>query len=384
MRWIFRLPSTQEVTGVRLPFLVSAFSPPTQHSLPQNHVMLTDYYLDQSPAGSSSGSAAAVASYDWVDCALGTDTSGSGRRPALVTGIFQFRPSHSAVPLDGIIPTFLQFDTPCIFARNPDVIQTVLSTWLPGVPHDARDASFEIIYPFDYWSVPSAPQMALVDSFMDDMTTYLEASITKLSIKKLWENSPPEGASSDIEEYLQDVITHAYYYSYYHASDDFRNEHQKQFGYQPYVIPFVRQRWASGAAVSAEQHRSALHKLEVYRKWLLETVFSLNGQRTVMILPISPVEPHYRDEVTQSPGRQLATDELFLSPILRSPDVVIPIGEVPYNSRITGKEEYLPVGVNLVGTPGSDLWLLGTVKTLLDKSGRPGEVQTGSRIFSAA
>jgi len=36
----------------------------------------------QSPAGSSSGSAAAVAAYDWIDCGIGTDTSGSGRRPA--------------------------------------------------------------------------------------------------------------------------------------------------------------------------------------------------------------------------------------------------------------------------------------------------------------
>lgn len=348
------------------------------------YMILTEGHTDQSPAGSSSGSAAAVASYDWVDCALGTDTSGSGRRPALVNGIFQFRPSHSAIPLDGMVPTFLQFDTPCIFARNLDVIRTVFSTWLPGASHAARDTRCEIIYPFDYWPVPSSPQMTLVDSFLDDMTTYLQASVTKLSIRKLWENSPPEGASSNIEEYLQDVITHAYYYSYYHASDDFRDEHQKRFGHQPYVIPFVKQRWASGAAVSAEQHTSALHKLEIYRTWLLETVFASHGQRTVMILPISSVEPHYRDEVTQSPGSQSATDELFLSPILRSPDVVIPVGEVPYDSKITGKEEYLPVGVNIVATPGSDFWLLDTMKTLLEKSGRPMEVQTGSRIFSSA
>ncbi|KAF5139478.1 Amidase 1 [Metarhizium anisopliae] len=40
----------------------------------------------QSPAGSSSGSAAALAAYDWLDCALGTDTSGSGRRPAMADG----------------------------------------------------------------------------------------------------------------------------------------------------------------------------------------------------------------------------------------------------------------------------------------------------------
>lgn len=45
----------------------------------------------QSPAGSSSGSAAAVASYDWLDCALGTDTSGSGRRPAMANSVWKFR-----------------------------------------------------------------------------------------------------------------------------------------------------------------------------------------------------------------------------------------------------------------------------------------------------
>lgn len=281
------------------------------------------------------------------------------------------------------MPTFLQFDTPCIFARNLDVVDTVLSTWLPRVFHGAGDGSFEIIYPFDYWPVASAPQMALVDLFLDDMVHHLKASITRLSIRKLWESSPPEGASADIEEYLKDVITHAYYYSYHHASDDFRDQHQERFGHQPYVIPFVKQRWASGAAVSAEQHSSALLKLEVYRTWLLETVFQSHGSRTVMVLPVSCVEPHYRDEITKSPGSQVATDELFLSPILRAPDVVIPIGEVPYASRITGREEHLPVGVNVVGTPGSDFWLLDTMKALLEKTGRPEKVQTGSRVFSA-
>lgn len=51
----------------------------------------------QSPAGSSSGSAASVATYDWLDFAIGTDTTGSGRRPALVNGIFQMRPTYAAV-----------------------------------------------------------------------------------------------------------------------------------------------------------------------------------------------------------------------------------------------------------------------------------------------
>lgn len=36
----------------------------------------------QSRARNSSGSAATVSAYDWLDFALGTDTTGSGRRPA--------------------------------------------------------------------------------------------------------------------------------------------------------------------------------------------------------------------------------------------------------------------------------------------------------------
>ena len=69
----------------------------------------------QSPGGSSSGSAVAIAAYEWVDFAIGTDTSGSGRRPALVNGVIQFRPSHDMICLDGMIPTFLPWDTPCLF-----------------------------------------------------------------------------------------------------------------------------------------------------------------------------------------------------------------------------------------------------------------------------
>lgn len=251
----------------------------------------------QSPAGSSSGSAAAVAAYDWVDCALGTDTSGSGRRPALFNGVFQFRPSHDEVALSGMVPTFLQFDTLCVFARNLNVIDTVLSTWMPQLWLDAALDSggdkepLEIIYPLDYLPVPNLEQVAMIYAFVEDMAHHLNTPITKLSIRKSWENSPSDGASSDLEEYLEDVIVHAYYYSYYHASATFRDEYHERYGHQPYVIPFVQQRWASGTTVSPGQHAAAVKKLEVYRTWLLQTVF--RGKKSVMILPISNVGPNY-------------------------------------------------------------------------------------------
>ncbi|WKT45176.1 Amidase signature domain [Fusarium oxysporum f. sp. vasinfectum] len=84
----------------------------------------------QSPAGSSSGSAAAVAAYGWLDCAIGTDTSGSGRRPALANGVWQFRPSHDSISLRGLVKTYDIFDTSCVFARSLDALRRVADTWI--------------------------------------------------------------------------------------------------------------------------------------------------------------------------------------------------------------------------------------------------------------
>jgi len=82
----------------------------------------------QSPAGSSSGSAAVVVVYDWLDCAIATDTSSSGRRQAMVNGIWQFCPSHDLVSLRGLIKTYDMSNTPCIFARELPILKRVAET----------------------------------------------------------------------------------------------------------------------------------------------------------------------------------------------------------------------------------------------------------------
>lgn len=336
----------------------------------------------QSPSGSSSGSAAAAAAYDWLDCAIGTDTSGSGRRPALVNGVFQFRPSHdSFVSLGGMVGTFPWFDTPVVFARSLSVLGKVFSAWLPENRVESLWGGMEVVYPLDYLQTAVPEQVKLIDSFVGDLATCFECSVTKISLRDSWRECPPDGADPDMEAYLQDVIVHTYCYSYYHLTSGWRDKYKDRFGHEPYVIPFVKQCWSSGAAVTPQQHEEGLKRLEVYRKWLLDTLFLSRGNKTLVVLPISPVEPHYRDERSESPQYQSATDELFLSPILKAPDVVVPIGEVPYESRISGRREWLPVGVNLVGAPGMEKWLFDAVTRVLKSSGRPDTVSSGSRIF---
>lgn len=65
--------------------------------------------LDRDPSGSSSGSAAAVAT-DLAYAALGTDTGGSVRLPAAYCGVVGIKPTYGLVPIRGIIP--LAFSRP--------------------------------------------------------------------------------------------------------------------------------------------------------------------------------------------------------------------------------------------------------------------------------
>ena len=85
---------------------------------------------DRMPGGSSSGSAVAVAA-GLVDCALGTDTGGSVRVPASFNGVYGFRPTHGAVPVEGVLPFAPSYDTVGWFARDPRLLAIVGEVLLP-------------------------------------------------------------------------------------------------------------------------------------------------------------------------------------------------------------------------------------------------------------
>src|SRR5262245_9552928 len=82
---------------------------------------LNPRFPDRLPGGSSSGSVSAVAA-GLCDFALGSDTSGSIRVPASYCGVYGFRPSHGAVPIDGVVPLAPDFDTVGWLARDPAML----------------------------------------------------------------------------------------------------------------------------------------------------------------------------------------------------------------------------------------------------------------------
>ena len=93
--------------------------------------------LDRVPGGSGGGSAAAVASYE-APLAIGTDTGGSIRQPASVTGTVGVKPTYGGTSRYGLVALASSLDQvgPC--ARN--VLDAALLHAVIG-GHDPRDAT---------------------------------------------------------------------------------------------------------------------------------------------------------------------------------------------------------------------------------------------------
>jgi aspartyl-tRNA(Asn)/glutamyl-tRNA(Gln) amidotransferase subunit A len=73
--------------------------------------------LTRIPGGSSGGSSAAVAAYE-APLGTGTDTGGSIRQPAAVTGLVGMKPTYGGASRYGMIAFASSLDTPGPFARN--------------------------------------------------------------------------------------------------------------------------------------------------------------------------------------------------------------------------------------------------------------------------
>ncbi len=105
---------------------------------------LNPYNPARNAAGSSSGSGAAVAA-GYAAAALGTDTFGSVRAPACVTGLAGLRPTLGRVPVDGVLPLALSFDTVGPMARSVRDVAVLLQAMVGSVPGSARDEYLDAI-----------------------------------------------------------------------------------------------------------------------------------------------------------------------------------------------------------------------------------------------
>ncbi|NQU62386.1 MAG: amidase [Rhodospirillales bacterium] len=90
---------------------------------------------EHTPGGSSSGSAAAVAS-GMVPLAVGSQTNGSTIRPASYCGVVGFKPSHGLIPRTGILAQSSPLDTVGTFARSIEDVALLTEALVAYDPGD--------------------------------------------------------------------------------------------------------------------------------------------------------------------------------------------------------------------------------------------------------
>lgn len=294
---------------------------------------------DRIPGGSSSGSASAV-SNGLCDTALGTDTGGSVRAPASYCGLFGLRPSHGRITLEGCHDLAPTFDTCGFFARDGETFARVAAVLL------GADAA----------AAPEKPRLLLAA----DAFSMLEAEPRGALAPAVGRVEAELGAATLVE--AAGGTFEALYWAFrrLQGREAWLVDGPLIERHAPPLGPGIAERFAYARGLTAEDCADARLVRERYRARLAELV----GRDGVMLLPTMPdVAPLLTEsEAGLDAFRTKALYLLCLSGLSGLPQVTMPLAQ-----RVDA-----PIGLSLVGPPGSDLWLVRLAARLAAEAGGQG------------
>jgi len=344
-----------------------------------------DGYQDTS--SSSSGGGAGTASYSWLDVSLGSDTGGSVRGPSQVQGLYGNRPSHGLVSLDHVMPLSPLLDTPGLLARNPRIWkEAAQAMYGPNI-------SITNTYPTSIQTLEwpteadSIADQLLVD-FLGNVTKFLGAKATAYNVSAEFDAANPEVAPLAtfmnltyallITKQQTELVKKPFY-------ADYAKQHN---GRLPFVNPVPLARWGWGEN-QTETLQDGIANKTMFQTWANETFLAPSPKtcsESLVMYVGSTARTLYRNTYRDAPGIPLGFSNSRISVMAEVPDFVVPLGEAPYNSTVTGHVEYLPVTADLLAAKGCDGMLFSLIADLYDagilkesKAGKSGV--TGGEIL---
>lgn len=334
----------------------------------------------QHPQGSSCGTGAGVASYEWLDFGTGSDTGGSVRLPAQANGLFGMRITNASLPLTGILPLSPMFDTPGLLARSATLLQTAYNAWFKSKPY----ASFpnRIILPEEFWPTVNKTSMPVFTAFISKLATFLSAEVVTMNTNASF--NAFSDTTGGISEYLGLTYSNVTNYDQYHLlAVPFKTEYKAKFDRSPYWNPVTRARWARGASLPLSSYNSAIDHYTVFQDWF-KSALTPTCESTLVLYPMSAGIEDYRDTYISAPSAIFGAGYpgTQMSVLAALPDYTVPIGERTYFSRITEREESLPVTIGIIAAEGCDGMLMDLVADLADSGVLVGEVKTGSSMYN--
>ncbi|KAI0693424.1 amidase signature enzyme [Cytidiella melzeri] len=355
-----------------------------------------DGYQDGS--SSSTGSGVAVAAYEWLDYAVGSDTGGSMRGPAGANGVFGNRPSHGAVSLDDVMPLSPELDTAGIFARDAKSWKTAGDWWYQNYTQFNKFPT-KILFPVDGWGssfLKSPPANgtsgAVFNDFIKQLEGFLNTTRTEMNLTALWEETsplisqgqnPPAPLSKVLNTTYADLITIDQIAL---VADPFISDHMKaNNGRVPFIDPAPLNRWAYARALPnvTLQKETAITNKTLFMNWFQQDILGSNNETcsdAIFLYPQSSGGTNYRNRYISPPSAPFGFGLSRVAVHAEVPDMVVPVGEIAYNSTITSTTEHLPVTISFVAQKTCDLMLF----SLFDRLASAGvlkEVKTGSTLF---
>ncbi|GHF83564.1 aspartyl-tRNA(Asn)/glutamyl-tRNA(Gln) amidotransferase subunit A [Amycolatopsis bartoniae] len=289
--------------------------------------------VDHMAGGSSSGSAAAIAA-GIVPLALGTDTGGSARIPAALCGIVGLRPTYGALSTKGVLPLSASLDTVGVMARSAEdaaVLWAALST-----AHSTNAPRADAPAPRLGWVLPG-----LLHPTSQEVVGAVRGRVDGLVTGEV---VLPEA------EQLRSA------YAVIQGREAFA-VHRDRLESNPELYDAeVRDRLLAGATVTVTSWSAAL----AVRERVRAVVSDLFDTYDFLALPTTPMPaPVVGARAGKIDGHPVDIRAALLS--LTSPWSVLGL---PAMSVPVGHADGLPIGLQLVGPPGSEATLLRTAAAM--------------------
>ncbi|KAJ5598801.1 hypothetical protein N7537_008885, partial [Penicillium hordei] len=341
----------------------------------------------QSPGGSSSGPGAGIASYDWLDIAVGSDTGGSMRNPGGMQGLFANRPSTGAVSLDNVLPLCHALDTAGVFARNAATWSKVIHAWYPNFT-SYREYPKRLFYQNSSFPSSNTTSGAMLEEFFMKVEDFLGTKRVFVDVASHWEKSRPSETPSNITDLLS--TTYAVLVSvdqYRSLSLPFYADYAaKHDGRRPFVNPGPLARWTWGQNNGGDTaYSEAMKNKTIFKDWWESDGYGKADKQTcsegIYMYPYSKGQTKYRNAYFDAPSAPpMGFSDGRIAVLAGTPDLVVPIGEVPYYSTISLKTEFMPVTMSFGAARGCDLMLVNLIEDL-EQAGILKPVSTGSMMY---
>jgi aspartyl-tRNA(Asn)/glutamyl-tRNA(Gln) amidotransferase subunit A len=294
--------------------------------------------LDFVAGGSSSGSAAAVASGSVV-VALGSDTAGSLRIPAHCCAVTAWKPTYGVVPCTGAMPLAPSLDTIGLLARGAGDMQDAVDILLAGdQPPDGSIA--HVVAIADCFDAAELPVRRACLQGVDA----IEAGGVRLERRR----SLAEIEASDRHAL---IILQAEAARVHRARID-----------DPSIPAVLRKRLAKGLVIDDATLAASLSGRETLSNDFTARVF---GAADAIILPVMAIRVPRAVEADPASDKFSAATLYALSRFTRFvnmlgfPAVAIPVGF---------DDQGLPVALQIVGRPHSDRALLALAQAVQNRS----------------